>query len=120
MTLLTKKLISKTGLLGLSTALLMGTSAVAQVASDEIGGLSPDVQVDLKEVTCWDVVTLNEDDRASVMTMLYGYATAKKGISTISPEAVQVAIVLTMADCVEKPDDKVHELLLEKMARREE
>ena len=98
----------------------MSTAALAQDTSDETTGLSPDVQIDLKEVTCWDVVTLNEDDRASVMTMLYGYATAKQGTSIISPEAVQVAVVLTMADCVEQPDTKVHDLLLQKMARRSE
>lgn len=111
----TNTLIAKSAILGLSAAALMSTAAVAQD-----GNLAPDVQIDLKDVTCWDVVTLNEDDRASVMTMLYGYSIAQKGSSTISPEAVQVAIVLTMADCVEKPDAKVHTVLLEKMTRREE
>ncbi len=120
MTLFPNKLAIKSAFLTVSAALLMGSPAMAQDAGEDTYGLSPDVPVDLETVSCWDVVTLNEDDRAYVMTMLYGYAAAKKGTSTISPEAVQVAIVLTMTDCVEKPDDKVHAVLLEKMARREE
>ncbi len=112
MTHFTNKLFAKSAILGLTSVALMSTSAVAQ---DE--GLAPATPVDLKEVSCWDVVTLNEDDRASVMTLLYGYSIAQKGSSVISPEAVQVAIVLTMTECVEKPDTKVHDLLLEKMNR---
>ncbi len=120
MTLLSKVSVSKSTFLGVSAAFLLSTSASAQDTSTETSDLAPDTPIDLTEVTCWDVVTLNEDDRASVMTMLYGYATAKKGTSVISPEAVQVAVVLTMTECVDKPDAKVHEVLLEKMSHRDE
>ncbi len=112
MTYFTNKLFAKSAIFGLAAAAVMSTSAVAQDY-----GLAPATPVDLKEISCWDVVTLNEDDRASVMTMMYGYSIAQKGTSTISPEAVQVAIVLTMTDCVEKPDAKVHQILSEKMDR---
>lgn len=104
-----------------SLALTMSAgSALAQSEDDEITGLAPDVQVDLKEVTCWDVVTLAEDDRGFFMTMLYGHALGQKGDTTISPEAVEVSIVLTITDCVEKPDDKVLDILKEKMTHREQ
>ena len=95
-------------------------SALAQSQDDEITGLAPDVQVDLKEVTCWDVVTLAEDDRGFFMTLLYGHALGQKGDTTISPEAVQVSIVLTVADCVEKPDEKALDILQEKMTHRDQ
>ncbi len=112
MTYFTNKLFTKSAIFGLAAATVMSPSAVAQDY-----GLAPATPVDLKEISCWDIVTLNEDDRASVMTMMYGYSIAQKGTSTISPEAVQVAIVLTMTDCVEKPDAKVHQILSEKMDR---
>lgn len=120
MTLFSKPLAVKSAMLGALALAVSHGAAVAQNQDGEIDGLAPDVQVDLKEVTCWDVVTLAEDDRGFVMTLLYGHLLGQKGDNTISPEAVQVSIVLTMTDCLEKPDSKVLEILAEKMTHREQ
>lgn len=120
MTLFSKRTAIKSALIGALALTVSHGSALAQNQDGEIGGLAPDVQVDLTEVTCWDVVTLAEDDRGFVMTLLYGHLLGQKGDTTISPEAVQVSIVLTMTDCLEKPDSTVLEVLAEKMTHREQ
>jgi hypothetical protein len=107
---------AKAAIFGLAAASLISTSAIAQDAGQEIDALAPAASIDLKEVTCWDITTLNEDDRGATMILLYGQAIGEKGMSAISPEAVQVAIVTTIIDCVDKPDSIVHEILSEKMS----
>lgn len=61
-------------------------------------------------------INLKEDDREPTIILLYGFAIEEKEISTISPEAVQVAIVTTIIDFVDKPYSNVHEILSEKMS----
>ncbi|MEH6758920.1 MAG: HdeA/HdeB family chaperone [Parasphingorhabdus sp.] len=79
-------------------------------------GLSSAESVDLKALTCWDVVTLAEEDRAFTMTMLYGYVMGTQGKSEIKPRDIQVAIVTTMTKCVDTPDAKVLDVLKEQMS----
>jgi len=79
-------------------------------------GLASTEKTDLKTLTCWDVVTLAEDDRAYTMALLYGYVIGAKGHSVIAPQDIQVAIVNSMMKCVDTPDEKVMDVLTEQMS----
>lgn len=104
-------------------ALMMSSAAVAQTSPDTQaeampdGGLVSAEKADLTELTCWDAVTLEEDDRASALVLLYGYALGMQKQSVVAPQDIQVAIVNTMMACVDAPDDKALEVLQSKMAR---
>ena len=67
-------------------------------------GLESPVELDLRAMTCWDLVTMAEDDRGYAMVLLYGFASGEKGQGRFSPRAIQVAAVTTIQDCVDKPD----------------
>ena len=102
--------------LAASCALSLGVvSAGAQEQpappAQDFSTLSTDEPVELTELTCWDVTTLNEDDRAFVMVLLYGYAKGVEGDSELAPRDIQVAVVTTMMECVDKPDDLVLDVL---------
>ena len=105
----------------LAVASLAASPVLAQEEEkrEEIGGLAEDIDVDLKELTCWEVVTLNEDDRASALILLYGHAIGSQGTSVVSPQDAQVAIVSTMTDCVDKPDATVQSIMAIKMTEGE-
>lgn len=96
-----------------SAIALNGASAqeAALAQSEAPLGLETDETIDLAELRCWDMVTLSEDDRGFAMVLLYGYAQGEKGVSTMSPRDVQVAVVNTMQECVDKPDAKVLDVL---------
>ncbi len=83
----------------------------AENRADDYTALSSDEPVELTALKCWDVTTLNEDDRAFVMVLLYGYAKGVTGQSRLAPQSIQVAVVNTMMECVDKPDDLVLDLL---------
>ncbi|KEO90487.1 hypothetical protein EH31_10390 [Erythrobacter longus] len=99
----------------LAGSLITLSAASAQETQAETSapslGLESDEKLDLADLRCWDVVTLNEDDRGFAMVLLYGYARGEKGVSAMSPRDVQVAVVNTMQECVDKPDAKVLDVL---------
>ncbi|WP_298336683.1 hypothetical protein [uncultured Erythrobacter sp.] len=83
----------------------------AENRADDYTALSSDEPVELTALKCWDVTTLNEDDRAFVMVLLYGYAKGVAGQSKLTPRTLQVAVVNTMLECVDKPDGLVLDVL---------
>lgn len=95
---------------------LASTAATAQSETLDADGMASSEQVDLAELLCWDVVTLAEDDRASTMVLLYGYALGTQGKSVVAPQDIQITIINAMMDCVDTPDDKVLAKVQEKMA----
>ncbi len=102
-----------------SAMLCVGSPVIAQSQEQEAIGLSSAQQVDLKALTCWDVVTLAEDDRAFAMTLLYGYVLGQTTKSTITPQNIQIAIVSTMTKCADNPDSKVLDILKEQISHSE-
>nr|WP_298895674.1 HdeA/HdeB family chaperone [uncultured Altererythrobacter sp.] len=74
-------------------------------------GLESGEPFDLSAISCWDIVTLSEDDRAFAMVLLFGYAQGEAGQSVVSPQEIQVAVVNTMMECVDKPDDNAIDVL---------
>lgn len=110
------KITTRPVIFGLSIAAM----TMMPVAAQENDGLASPAKTDLKTLTCWEVVTLPEDDRASAMTLLYGYAIGNKGQSVVAPQDIQVAIVTTMTKCVDEPDMKVMDILKEQMSHSTE
>ena len=96
-----------------ASALLSSPALAADEKKEEANpyGLSSKQSADLKTLSCWEVVTLADEDRAFAMTLLYGYAMGEKGKSEIKPRDIQVAIVTTMTKCVDTPDAKVFDVL---------
>ena len=74
-------------------------------------GLEAADPFDLNELICWDIITLNDDDRAFAMVLLFGFAQGQKNDANVSPRDVQVAVVNTIHACVDSPDSKVIDLL---------
>jgi hypothetical protein len=118
------KLITKSAFFGLAVSALVSTTAMAHDADkakgEKIGALASPESTEIKSLTCWEVVTLNPEDRISAMTLLYGYAIGTKGQAAISPQDTQVAIVTTMTDCVDKPDAKILDVMFEKISELEQ
>jgi HdeA/HdeB family len=110
------KFVGRSAVLGLSALMLSAIPVLAQDNGEEIGALAPDVNVDLKKLTCWEVVTLNEDDRSAALTLLYGNIVGAKGQSVISPQNSQVAIVAAITECVDTPDASIYVLMEKKIA----
>ncbi|WP_258319885.1 HdeA/HdeB family chaperone [Qipengyuania flava] len=62
------------------------------------------VEFDLAQITCWDLSTSEDEDRAFASTMLYGYAAGQAGQSAQNSEEVEARIVSAIEFCVENPD----------------
>ncbi len=107
-----KTLIAGLALAGLAISPTQ-TVAQEQPSQTEVDplGLASEEMFDLAEMRCWDMVTLNEDDRGFALVLLYGYASGKASKSTVSAREVQVAVVNTMQECVDKPDALVLDIL---------
>jgi|GEM_PF-5041814 len=105
-----------------ATVMGVGTSAIAQDAKEMVDplALSSSQAADLKMLTCWEVVTLSEDDRAFAMTLLYGYNQGSKSDSSITPRDIQIAIINTMQNCVDTPEAKVLDVLRSHVAHEDQ
>lgn len=114
------KLVARPFVAGVAALSLSVTPALAQDQGEDIEALAPDVNIDLKNLTCWEVVTLNEDDRSAALTLLYGNVVGAKGQSVISPQKSQIAIVAAVTECVDTPDANIYQLMEKKMADQSE
>lgn len=96
-----------------AAVMAIGVTANAKAVDEKVDPLafSSSQAADLKTLTCWEVVTLAEDDRAFAMTLLYGYDQGTKGDANITPRDIQISIITTMQECVDKPDAKVLDIL---------
>lgn len=94
-------------------------SAAQQSGPEDEAGLAPTDTTDIRTLTCWEVVTLTEDDRAFAMSLLYGYAKGTSADAMLSPRNVQVAIVNSMMRCVDEPDALVLNMLQDHIANEE-
>lgn len=85
----------------------MSSVAAQEQAAEEQAptfGLETAEKINVAQLSCWDLVTLGEDDRGFAMVLLYGFARGQKDAPQFSPRDVQVAVVNTMQECVDKPD----------------
>jgi hypothetical protein len=58
---------------------------------------------DITEVTCWELMTLPEDDAGHAFTLFYGYAAGANGQPLQKSEIVEKVIVATIDTCAENP-----------------
>ncbi len=59
---------------------------------------------DLKEMSCWDVITLPDDDANFVTAMLIGYKNGEAGSSEFSGQGIVATVVAFDALCTENPE----------------
>lgn len=111
-------------LVGAFTIALASNSASAQEAPDDTSTpyysqLSSGDVANLTELTCWDVTTLGEDDRAFALILLYGYAKGAAGDAELAPRDVQIAVINSMMQCLDEPDSVALDVLSEHIANLE-
>jgi len=58
----------------------------------------------VESISCWDVVTLPEDDATFVTAMLIGYSNGKSGQSETSAQAIVTAVETLDSTCADNPD----------------
>lgn len=106
--------IKKTGLaLAIAATAWAGLAAqgAATSDSDAAGGLLTSTELNLKEMICWDLVTMAQDDRGYALVLLYGFARGEKGQAQFSPRAIQIASVNTIQECLDKPNAKALDVM---------
>lgn len=90
-------------LCGAMTAGSFGTLAQAQPTS----GDAQDDVVDLKTVTCRDLLKTDGEDRTNTFVFIYGYINGTKGDLTINGSALAEASDKILDACIDSPDSTV-------------
>ncbi len=65
----------------------------------------------LETLTCWDVITLSEEDSTLAMVLLYGYHAGKSNQPVQSSEKIARIILDTVKICDKNPDTTVLEAI---------
>ncbi len=65
----------------------------------------------IESISCWDVITLPEDDATFVTAMLIGYANGQTSQSQTSPKAIVDLVEKFDETCAEHPDASALEVL---------
>lgn len=60
---------------------------------------------DLTSVTCWEVITLPEDEAAFVMALMIGYLQGQASQASTTPAKIVAQIEALDAKCVDAPDE---------------
>ena len=101
-----------------SLALAISLLAVSTVSIAEHHGDKGDAapseastSFNLSELTCWDVMTLENADRDTVLFLFYGYVSGVKGELEHNGEAMQKILSQLDKHCSENPDDLILELM---------
>lgn len=101
-----------------SFALAISLLAVSSVTIAEHHGDKADTAAseastsfNLSELTCWDVMTLEQADRDTVLFLFYGYVSGVKGELEHDGESMQKILGQLGTHCSENPDDLVLELM---------
>lgn len=58
----------------------------------------------LDAITCWEVITLPEEDTASALLLLYGYASGLTATSEHSGESIKATLTSVGEICEENPE----------------
>ena len=66
---------------------------------------------DLSELTCWDVMTLEEAERGTVLFLYYGYVSGVKGELVHNGETIAKTLTQFGEHCNENPDDNLLKLM---------
>ena len=66
----------------------------------------------LSEMTCWDVMTLDEAERGTVLFLYYGYVSGTKGELVHSGQSIASTLAALGEHCSENPDDELLALMM--------
>ena len=61
-------------------------------------------QFDIGEINCWDYTALEDADRATAASMVFGFVAAKKDMPIQSGDSIRSAIEYATKLCVSNPD----------------
>ncbi len=56
------------------------------------------------EITCWEISTLEDSDRASALLLIYGFVAGQHNLDAHSGSSIGEAIETTRNQCAESPD----------------
>jgi hypothetical protein len=59
------------------------------------------------ELTCWDILLVNEEDRPTALTLVYGYQAGVKSKATHTASQIKDTLTKTGEVCESNPDMKV-------------
>ena len=89
---------------------LAGLSACAHTAKTTASTVSPSEKTsetasfDVKTISCWDVLTVAEEDLNMAMMLLYGYKQGEDKVRTQSSASIEAAFTSAFAYCEANPD----------------
>ncbi len=89
-----------------STALADGHGS-----KDHEGKSSTEQSFDLSELTCWDVMTLEEAERGTVLFLYYGYVSGVKNELIHDGGTITKVLTQLAEHCNENPDDNLLKLM---------
>ena len=84
---------------------------VSAIADDDTSNTE---EFEIDALTCWEVMTLPEDESAYVLMLLYGYSAGKQNQSTQSGELIANTIAAAGEFCGENPDMSAIQAFIEK------
>ncbi len=61
-------------------------------------------EFNLEAVTCWEIITLPEENEIPLLMLLYGYDAGKEGKSTMSGALIESDLENLVDYCEENPD----------------
>ena len=67
--------------------------------------ISPNISFDLNQVSCWDAMTLESEERDYLLFLLYGYSSGVVAKNKQSGEGIKNALISVGTHCVDNPDD---------------
>ena len=89
-------------LAGLSACAHTAKTAASTVSTSE--KVSETASFDVKTISCWDVLTVAEEDLNMAMMLLYGYKQGEGKVRTQSSASIEAAFTSAFAYCEENPD----------------
>lgn len=70
-----------------------------------------DSSFNLAELNCWDVMTLDDSNRNTVLFLYYGYVSGQKGELIHNSTSMQTILSELGKHCRDNPDDLILELM---------
>lgn len=87
---------------GLSACAHTSKTAVPSASASE--KISETASFDVKTVTCWDILTVAEEDLNMAMMLIYGYTQGESRRTEQSSASIEAAFTSAFAYCEANPD----------------
>ncbi|MEM9784292.1 MAG: hypothetical protein AAF899_17675, partial [Pseudomonadota bacterium] len=99
---------------GSAMAILPGLDGTGSALAQDSGAERAEVSTEpfnLATLSCWEVMTLPEDESAFVMAMLIGYAKGQQSAPTATPLEIVETVEGLDAACADNPDQPALDVL---------